>query len=364
MILQDLMAALESVAPFSLQEDYDNSGIQLGHPGFPVSRGLICLDVTPQVVDEAVRKNCDVIISHHPLLFKGVKKLGEDNPLGQIVFRAIRANIAIVSFHTNFDNVEKGVNQALGNALGIEGMKILEPKNGLLKKLVVFCPRKHAEALRNVLFSAGAGHIGNYDRCSFSSEGKGSFRAGDEANPFVGDVGVVHEEEEVRVEVIFPAYIEHKLIQAMKDHHPYEEVAYDVYALSNAFEKAGSGMLGQLPEPLSVTDFLNLVKDRLGVPFLKYTDYAGQTVQNVAFCGGAGAFLIPSALQSGAQAFISGDFKYHDYFSAGGNMLLVDAGHYETEQLAKQHLVEHVKKKIVNFALLNSETVTNPVRYF
>lgn len=364
MFLKEFLQLLESAAPLSLQESYDNSGIQVGSPEQEVNRGLVALDVTPAVVGEAIRKECDLILAHHPVIFKGLQRITGANVAEEVIIEAIRNGIAVVAVHTNLDNVHYGVNHRLGTRLGLKELRILQPLQGLLKKLVTFCPLEHAEKVRAALFQAGAGHIGDYDCCSFNLAGKGSFRAGEDANPFVGNVKELHYEQEERIETIFPDYLQHKVVAAMKASHPYEEVAYDIYSLDNKFEKAGSGMTGELEDPLPANAFLELIKKSLGTPFLKHSEPGQSLIRKVAICGGAGSSLLDTAIKSGAHAFVTGDVKYHQFFDAGSQLLLVDAGHYETEQLAKQHLVEHVKKKIVNFALLNSETVTNPVRYF
>ncbi len=364
MLLNKLLQILETIAPFSLQETYDNAGLQVGLPGREVNRGLICLDVTPAVIREARQKGCDLVISHHPLIFEGIKQLTGARPAEQVIMEAIRQDVAIVSLHTNLDNVDTGVNHRLGSVLGLEHLRILAPRKGLLKKLVTFCPTAHAGNLRSALFRAGAGHIGDYDCCSFNLSGRGSFRAGENSQPFTGNVGELHFEEEERIETIFPVYLQQTLLEALHANHPYEEVAYDIYPLDNAFEKAGSGMLGKLPGPMPEKAFLAMVKERLGTPCLRHSPVMGQDVQKVAFCGGSGAFLLEQAIRSGAQAFITGDVKFHRFFDAAGSLLLVDAGHYETEQFTKELLLDLIKKKMINFALLVSETGTNPVNYY
>lgn len=363
MTLQDLINQLDVFAPFSLQESYDNSGIQVGSPEQEVSKGLVCLDVTIAVLKEAINKGCDVILSHHPLIFKGIKRLSGESETERIILEAIRKGVSIISIHTNLDNIYAGVNHELGERLGLDDLRILEPSKGLLKKLVTFCPVAHAEKVRAAIFEAGAGHIGDYDCCSFNLRGEGSFRAGESSNPFTGKINELHYEEEVRIETIFPSYLQRKILAAMMSSHPYEEVAYDIYPLDNTFEKSGNGITGNLIEPLAVNEFLEVVKKILNVPFIKHSSYQGKTISNVALCGGSGSFLLQQAIKSGAHAFITADVKYHQYFEAENKILLIDAGHYETEQFTKDLLHKFVKKKIANFALLISETVTNPVHY-
>ena len=364
MLLKEFVETLDGEAPFALQEDYDNAGIQVGSPDQEVSRGLVCLDVTPEVVVEAIQKKCDLIISHHPLIFGGIKRITGETTQEKVLLLAIKQGIAIVSLHTNLDNVIQGVNHELGKRLGLENMRILRPAGGKLNKLVTFCPASHSGELRAALFEAGAGHIGNYDCCSFNAAGKGTFRAGEGTSPFVGKLHDFHVEPEERIETIFPVHLRQKVLTALKSVHPYEEVAYDIYPLENTWDKAGSGMIGRLKKALKPEEFLHLVKDALGTPVLRYATVGDMPVETVAVCGGSGAFLLQHAMASGAQAFITAEIKYHQFFEAAGKILLVDAGHYETEQYTKELLVELVKKKMINFALLISEAENNPVRYY
>ncbi|MFP4467837.1 MAG: Nif3-like dinuclear metal center hexameric protein [Bacteroidales bacterium] len=364
MLLKELLNVFEEVAPLSLQESYDNSGIQVGAPDQEVTRGLACLEVTPGVLREAIDKRCDLIISHHPLIFEGIKRITGKTAREQVLFEAIRNNVAILSLHTNLDNVKRGVNSRLADRLGLERLKILRPAKGLLKKLVTFCPADYADKVRTALFEAGAGQIGDYDCCSYNLEGKGSFRAGENSNPFVGNPNELHYEEETRIETIFPVYLQADVLAAMKASHPYEEVAYDIYPIDNQFEMAGSGMIGELKTPMGTADFLAMVKEKLGAAFVRHSPPGDEPIQLVGLCGGSGAFLLQDAIQAGAQAFVTGDVKYHQFLDVAGKLLLVDAGHYETEQHTKELLVDIVKEKMINFALLISDTSTNPVRFF
>ena len=364
MLLKEFVSVLAGIAPFSLQESYDNSGIQVGSPQQNVEQGLVCLDLTPDVVQEAINKECDLIVCHHPLIFTGVKSITGKNTTEAIIIEAIKNDIAIVAIHTNLDKTHYGVNHELGERLGLQDMRILQAETGLLKKLVTFCPTAQAEQVRAALFEAGAGVIGNYDCCSFNSEGKGSFRAGDGSNPFTGALNELHYEPEVRIETIFPAYLQAAVLKALIDSHPYEEVAYDIYPLENVFDKVGSGMIGNLEAPMPAKDFLAQVKKQLNVPFLRHSAISHAEITNVAICGGSGSFLLHQAINAGAQAFVTADIKYHQFFDAENKILLVDAGHYETEQYTKNLLHRMVKKKMPKFALLISEANTNPVNYY
>ncbi|HSV88975.1 MAG TPA: Nif3-like dinuclear metal center hexameric protein [Bacteroidales bacterium] len=364
MKIQDLLLAIELEVPNSLQEPFDNCGLQIGSPLKDVKKGLVCIDVTPQVINEAEKKGCDLIISHHPVLFKGLKKICGQNAVERVVADAIKKEIAIISLHTNLDNIHHGVNEKLGEVLGLKNLKILQPQKGLLRKLVTFCPGSHATQIREALFEAGAGQIGEYDSCSFNLEGTGTFRAGKSANPFVGKPEEMHYEPEVRIETIVPSYRLPVVLEAMFKSHPYEEVAYDIYPLENNFNQAGSGMIGEFDVPLPEIDFLDHIKKQLKIPCLRHTGLLDIDIKKVAFCGGSGAFLLEKAVEKGAQAFITGDIKFHQFFEAEGRILLIDAGHYETEQVTKELLYEIVNKKFSKFALLISEVNTNPVNYF
>ena len=364
MKIRELLKVFEQYAPGALQESYDNSGLQLGLPDQEVHKGLICLDVTPAVVQEAISSECDLILSHHPLLFKGLKKITGGHFTERVIIEAIKHNIAIVSMHTNLDNVARGVNDMLGKKLGLQNLRILQPQSGLLKKLVTFCPHSHADKVRAAIFEAGAGQIGDYDCCSYNIEGHGTFRAGAGTNPFAGRKNELHVEPEIRIETILPAYLLNRVITAMIGTHPYEEVAYDVYPLENVFDGVGSGMVGELEIPLSENDFLEKLKKDLKIPCLRHTAFTGRAIKKVAFCGGSGSFLMDQARREGADAFVTGDLKYHQFFESDGQYLLVDAGHYETEQFTKELLYDVVNKNFSKFALLISGQNTNPVQYF
>ena len=364
MKLGEVIKAFEQIAPFSLQDDYDNSGIQFGNPENEIKRGLVCIDITEEIIDEAIEKQCDLVISHHPLIFRGIKKLTGKHYTERALIKAIKHDISLISVHTNLDSVINGVNKKLAEKLGLTDLKVLQPRKGLLKKLVTFCPVDHAEKVREAIFQAGAGQIGEYDCCSFNLEGKGSFRGGDSTNPFVGEKGQIHYEPEVRIETILPDYLENVVLKAMFNAHPYEEVAYDIYPLDNTFDKAGAGITGKLPEQMTEKEFLVFVKDQLGIPVIRHSEFTGKKIVKVALCGGSGSFLIDRALSAGADIFITADIKYHDFFDVRGKMLLADVGHYESEQFTKEILYEIVTKKFTNFALLISDQSTNPVRYF
>jgi len=362
--VSDILRMLAEAAPWELQEVYDNSGLLIGDPDMKVGKILVAIDVNEEVVSEALQKGCNLIISHHPLIFKGLKRISSGTGTERSVILAIRHGLAIASYHTNIDNIETGVNGVIAQKFGLLDTRVLLPRIATMRKLVVFCPVSHVENVRLAMFDAGAGHIGEYDSCSFNSEGFGTFRAGDGANPFAGQIGVLHQEPEIRIETIVPAFRLSQAIKSMIAAHPYEEVAYDVYPLENQISTIGSGMIGRLPQPLEEGDFLLLCREVFGTACLRHNRFTDKRIVKVAVCGGSGAFLIGDAASQFADAFVTADIKYHDFFDAPENLLVVDAGHYETEQYTKELIRDIIVKKIPTFAPLISEVKTNPVHYF
>lgn len=365
MKIKNIAGYLEQIAPLGLQESYDNSGLLIGNQENEVSKALITLDITDAILEEAIQNKCDLILSHHPLIFKGIKKLNGGNFVEDLVIKAIKHDIAIYAIHTNLDNVSQGVNGALAQKIGLKNTRVLSARPGELSKLVVFCPQSHAEKVRNSMLDAGAGHIGNYSHCSFNTDGKGSFKAGEGAHPFVGEIDKIHFEEEVRIETILPKLMFSKVLNAMMAVHPYEEVAYDIYPLTNKSDNIGSGMIGELENETDLEEFLTKVKETLQASYLRHGPFhEGRKVKKVAICGGSGSFLMDAAYRQQADLFITGDLKYHDFFEYHGKMTLVDAGHYETEQFTKELLFDLLTKKFPNFALQISGINTNPVSFF
>lgn len=361
MKIKNLTACLEALAPIGLQESYDNSGLLIGTPDAVISKVLITLDITNEVVDEAISENCGLIIAHHPLIFKGIKRLNGNNLTERLLVKLIKADIAVYAIHTNLDNVKTGVNGMLADKLGLQQRKVLVPIKGNLQKLVTFCPTSHADEVRDAIFSAGAGQIGNYDSCSYNLDGKGTFRALEGADPYVGKKDELHFENEVRIESIAPQFKMPLIIKSMISAHPYEEVAYDVYPLENINPENGAGMIGELESETDAKVFLETVKKVLGSKALKHSPLVNRKIKKVAICGGSGAFLIAPAKRAGADVFVTGDVKYHDFFEHHGEMTIVDAGHYETEQFTKELIYSILKEKFPTFALLISKINTNPV---
>ncbi|GGC25606.1 GTP cyclohydrolase 1 type 2 [Parapedobacter defluvii] len=364
MLVRELTDHLESLAPLAYQESYDNAGLLVGRPDQEINQALISLDCTEAVVDEAIDSGCNVIISHHPIVFKGLKRFNGNSYVERVVMKAIKHDIALYAIHTNLDNVTGGVNGKLAERLGLRQTAILSPKSDLLRKLAVFVPLSHVEAVRTALFTAGAGHVGNYDECSFNVVGYGTFRGGEGTDPYVGNPGEQHREEEVRVEVIFPVNRERAILLALFETHPYEEVAYDIYPLQNTHQQVGSGLIGQLEQPLSEEGFLGLLKERLNAQVIRHTELRSKPVARVAVCGGAGGFLLDQAIRSGADVFVTADYKYHEFFDAEGKIVIADVGHFESEQFTQQLLLEIIRKKFPTFAVRLTGIDTNPIKYY
>lgn len=363
MKLKQIASLLEREAPLLYQESYDNSGLQVGDPSMEVHAALVTLDVTEAVVNEAIESGCNLIVSHHPLIFGGLTSLTGRNAVERIIRKAIKSEIAIYAAHTNLDAVPHGVNGMIAEKIGLRKTRILEPVAGKLKKLVVFVPSDHAEKVRESIFSAGAGVIGNYDSCSYNLEGTGTFRGGEGTDPFVGNTGELHQEPEVRVETIFPDHEKGRIITAMLQAHPYEEVAYDVYPLENKYPGAGAGMIGELEESMEEKEFLSLLKETFGSGCIRHSGLIGKPIRKVALCGGAGSQLLRTAIDAGANVFVSGDFKYHQFFDADGKIVIADIGHYESEQFTRDLIYDLILKNFPKFAVRLSAINTNPIKY-
>ncbi|MES2395428.1 MAG: Nif3-like dinuclear metal center hexameric protein, partial [Bacteroidota bacterium] len=329
MKLQEITDCLEAYAPLAYQESYDNAGLICGSKDMDITSALICLDSTEAVIDEAIEQGCNLVIAHHPIVFSGLKKFNGKNYVERVIIKAIRNNIAIYAAHTNLDNVHNGVNAKIAEKLGLVNCNVLVPQKNLLKKLVTFCPEANAEEVRIALFNAGAGKIANYDECSFNTTGTGTFRAGEGSDPFVGEIGEQHQEKEVRIETIYPQHIENQLLKTLFNAHPYEEVAYDLIPLSNTHTRIGAGLVGELSEETTEMDFLKRIKTVMKADSLRYTALRNKTVKKIAICGGSGSFLLGDAIKSGADVFVTADFKYQQFFDAENRIIIADIGHYE-----------------------------------
>lgn len=360
----DITTFLESLAPLSYQESYDNAGLITGSLQWECKGIIVTLDATEEVIREAIAKGCNMVLAHHPIVFKGLKKINGNDYVERAIICAVKNDIALYAIHTNLDNVHTGVNAVIANRLGLINRSVLQLKGSTLKKLFTFVPVDKAEQVKNAIFEAGGGQIGNYSECSFSAEGAGTFKAGEHTHPFVGERGQRHTEREVKLEVVFPEYLERRLVQAMIKAHPYEEAAYDVMALANAHPGTGAGLLGELAEPMEEKGVLQLLKSTFNLQVVRHTRLLNKQVKKVAVCGGAGSFLINKALQSGADMYVTADIKYHEFFDADGRMVIADIGHYESEQYTTDLLYDLLKQKFSSFALLKTEVSTNPVYYF
>jgi len=341
------MEAVEKIAPRELSEKWDNVGLLVGSPAEKVGKIIVALDVTPEVVNEALQEDADMIVSHHPLIFKPLTHVRTDTPIGNMLFKLIKNNIQVYAAHTNLDYCELGTNYFLAQKLGLGEAEILQPAEERLYKIVVFVPRGYEDAVRDAMGDAGAGWIGNYSHCSFMALGTGTFKPLEGADPFIGSKGILEKVEELRLETIVPESLKNKVVRAMIKAHPYEEVAYDVYRLENNGGRNGLGRIGYLKEEMALYDFGEKVKRDLGIKHVKLVGPIQKAVRKVAVCAGAGALAISAAKKKGADVFVSGDIKYHEALEAQQEGLaLVDAGHYATEWAAVPALAEYLQKEL------------------
>ncbi|MEY4603240.1 MAG: hypothetical protein RIT43_532 [Bacteroidota bacterium] len=364
MRIGEITAYLEFLAPLASQESYDNCGLLVGDRNSEVSSVLLCLDCTEEVVLEAERIGANLIVAHHPVIFKGLKSLTGKNYVERTILSCIKKNIALYAIHTNLDNYRKGVNYEIGQRLGMKNLRILSGKENSLFKLVVFVPRLHHKALNQALFDAGAGKIGNYDQCHFSLTGEGTFRPLDESNPYSGMQNELSIEEEVRAEYLVSSHHMSAVLSSMRATHPYEEIAHDIYTLKNENPYEGSGMIGDLSPVMTEAEFFAHVKKEFSCKIIRHTAFLGKPVRKVAFCGGSGSFLLKSAISEGADVFLTADFKYHEFFDAENKLVIADMGHYESEQFTPNLLEALLKKKFTTFAIHLTEINTNPINYF
>ncbi len=364
MKIQEITDYLESLAPLKTQESYDNSGLIYGDSNVELSSALISLDCTEAIVDEAIERNCQLIISHHPIIFSGLKKLRGSNYVERTVIKAIKNDIAIYAIHTNLDNYRLGVNAKIGEILGVKNGKILGPKKGDLVKLAVFCPNDYSVPVLNSMFSAGAGNIGDYSDCSFSTQGIGTFTGGEDSNPHIGESGSRQTASEEKLEVVANIYNLPKIISALIVAHPYEEVAYDCYELLNSDNSVGSGMIGELQKAISTSEFLTHIKKEFNCGLIRHTALISDTVLKIAWCGGSGSFLLNAAIGKKADIFITADYKYHDFFDADNQIIIADIGHFESEQFTIDLIADLLRKKFPTFAACLTKVNTNPVNYF
>jgi len=363
MKLFQLTAYLEERFPLNLQEDYDNSGLQLGDPSMDITSVLVALDCTEAIVEEAIQTGSNVIVMHHPILFKGIKRIGISTEIERILYRCIKQDIAIYAIHTNLDNHIDGVNSKIASTIGLRQCRVLQPKPHTLFKLVVYTPVDFEERVHDAVCAAGAGNIGNYYNCGYATIGIGKFTPNEKANPSIGEAHAPTRQEEAKMEYLLEKNNIGPVLSAMKGAHPYEEVAYDLIALENSNAQVGSGMIGELPEPMDALDFLSQLKETFNCGVIRYTALQNKPIRTVALCGGAGSFLLPQAIQQNADIFISGDFKYHEFFGAENKIIIADIGHYESEQYTSALLVEIIREKFPTFAVRLTVNNTNPINF-
>ena len=363
MIIKDITNYLEELAPLQYAEDFDNVGLLVGNYQTEVTGILVTLDTLEAVVDEAIAKKCNLIVSFHPIIFSGLKKINGNNYVERVVLKAIKNDIAIYSMHTALDNSVKGVSAMMAEKLNLENTEILLPKSGFIKKLTTYVPDTVADRVRRALFEAGAGAIGNYDNCSYNIRGLGTYKGNEKSNPALGKKGVLQQEKETFISVVFEKHLENKVLKALFNNHPYEEVAYDVITTDNSHQNIGMGMIGELPEATNENNFLSLLKDTFNLKAIRHSNLLDKPIKKVAVLGGSGSFAIEAAKHSGSGCYVSADFKYHDFYKAENQIVLADIGHYESEQFTKNLLVDYLTKKFRNFAVVLSETNTNPINY-
>lgn len=364
MKIKDIIRHLEAMAPLAYAEDFDNTGLLVGDANTAATGVLVCHDALESVIDEAIAKKCNLVVCFHPILFSGLKKITGFNYVEHAVIKAIKNDIAIYAVHTALDNHKDGVNKIFCDALGLIDTKVLVPKENFITKLVTYTIPENAEKLRNALFDAGAGNIGNYENCSFNSQGIGTYQGNADSNPVVGSVGEFVQAKEIKIEVTFEKYLESNVLKALFENHEYEEVAYELYGLKNRHQNIGLGMTGEFETAMDEADFLRFVKEKMQAGGIRHSAFTGKKVKKVAVLGGSGAFAIKNAIASGADAYLTADLKYHNFYEAEGRMLLADIGHYESERYIKNYIVDYLTKKMPNFAIILSEENTNPVKYF
>ena len=363
MSINEVIEVLEDFAPLAYAEDFDNVGLLIGDKNAEVNGVLVTLDTLEQTVEEAILKKCNLIVSFHPIIFSGLKKITGKNYVERVVLKAIKNDIAIYAIHTALDNMPHGVSKGMCDALNLENRKILIPKNGVIKKLITYVPENDFKKVRESLFKAGAGNIGNYEQCSFSTSGDGTFLGTENSNPTKGERGIFHTEKEIQLTLTFEARIQTKILNTLFKNHPYEEVAYEVSTLDNSNQNIGMGMLAELPEPMGEQSFLELVADKFNAKGVRYSRLLNKNIKKIAVLGGSGSFAIDAAIASGADAFITADLKYHQFYQAEGKLILIDIGHYESEQFTKNILTDFLTKKFTNFAVVLADENTNPIKY-
>ncbi|WP_347052817.1 Nif3-like dinuclear metal center hexameric protein [Flavobacterium olei] len=363
MKIKNIISVLEEMAPLAYAEDFDNVGLLVGDSETKSTGVLVCHDALENVIEEAISKNCNLIVCFHPILFSGIKKITGKNYVERAILKAIKNDIAIYAVHTALDNHSRGVNKIFCDALGLKNTKVLIPKQNFIQKLVTYTVPENALKVRQALFDAGAGTIGNYDECSFNSSGIGTYKGNENSDPVIGKRHELSETNEIRIEVTFEKHLQSKILKALFANHVYEEVAYEIYSLENSHQNIGLGMVGELENEMDEKDFLHFVKDKMLAEGIRHSEFLNKKIKKVAVLGGSGSFAIKNAIMAGADAFLTADLKYHQFYEAENKLLLADIGHFESERYTKNYIVDYLRKKILNFAIILSEENTNPVKY-
>ena len=361
--IKDVITCIEQMAPLAYQESWDNSGVQVGNVNQNVKSVLLCVDITEATLNEAIERGANLIISHHPLIFKGIKKLTGRNYIERVIIKAVQHNIVLYSAHTNMDKCIGGVNFRIANKLGLKNIKVLAPEENYLYKIVTYVPHTHIEIVKQAMWNAGGGTIGDYDCCSYSSEGYGTFKANERCNPFVGEIDKLHTEPELRLEMIVPKDKYGRVVAAIYSSHPYEEPAIDILPLANDYDQLGLGCIGELAEPLSEKEMLGRIQEKLNVNYIRHTEVSNNKISKIALCGGSGAEFISLAIRENAEMYITADVKYHEFFTAENQIVIADIGHFESEQCIKEIFYEQLSKNFINFAILMAESDKSPIMY-
>ena len=363
MIIKNILSVLEEMAPLAYAEDFDNVGLLVGDAENEATGVLVCHDALENVIEEAIAKNCNLVVCFHPILFSGIKKITGKNYVERAIIKAIKNDIAIYAVHTALDNHKNGVNKIFSDALGLINTKILVPKQHFIQKLVTYTIPENVAQVRNALFEAGAGKIGNYENCSFNSKGTGSYMGNQDSNPEIGERFEFVEAEEIKIEVTFEKHLRSKILKALFTNHIYEEVAYEIYDLQNEYQNVGLGMVGELTQEMSENDFLQFVKTKMQCGSIRHSEFLNKPIKKVALLGGSGSFAIKNAILAGADVFLTSDLKYHQFYESENQIVIADIGHFESERYTKNYIVDYLTKKIPNFAIVLSEENTNPVKY-
>jgi len=364
MQIKDITNCIEEIAPLNYAEEFDNVGLLVGNYSTEVTGVLVTLDTLENTIDEAIENNCNLIVSFHPIIFSGMKKLNGRTYVERVVMKAIKNDIAIYAIHTALDNSIIGVNAKICEVLGLSNLKILIPQKSTIKKLTTYAPTDVAENVRLALFKAGAGNIGKYNNCSFNYDGLGTYKGGENSSPTIGEKGVLQAENEMCISVIFEKHKEGKILSALFNSHPYEEVAYEIVSLDNKNQDIGLGMIGELENSISESDFLQLLKEKMNTKGIRHSKLLNKPIKKIAVLGGSGSFAIGNAIGAKADAYVTSDIKYHEFYKAENKLVIADIGHYESEQFTKNLLVDILTKKFPNFAIILSQKNTNPIYYY